>query len=65
MANFRVYVNEHEDLLTDRGDYLREATEAEVAAASDNQEGFIQVPDDVRGKLVFDHNDGTTRVKTR
>ena len=46
MSNTRVYIDVDGSMRNENGDYLREATEQEIASI-DNAEGWIKCPDDM------------------
>lgn len=59
----RVYVD-HGHLLTEVGEYIRNASEDEVwESETGSPEGYIEVPENVIPELYIDPNDGTTRLR--
>ena len=61
MSRYRVYVDESDDLCTQTGETIREATPEEIEAAAATKEGYIACPEDVEDRLYL-YTDGTTRL---
>ena len=62
--SFRVYVDRAGALVSEVGDYLREATEAEVREGNETSEGFIDTHSDVAPRLYRNEEDGTTHARS-